>query len=207
MYLEQTPHSHSKIAAFCSCGGVKNTIPSPASTVLRTELELWLRALPIRILTIGKKRSKGIQLIDEEYREKLKCYCSVDDVQIKSNPKNTSDVKAQIEGEDNIITQHIRSEDWTRYEMFSATILSLGSALRKNLSLENHYSFSTVSHVGHPDPACVSHWDISVQVAEIIASLAHVVVLDERGLDIGSEEMAELVGDAGKTHKNCKEGS
>ncbi|XXG71008.1 hypothetical protein AAC387_Pa07g0359 [Persea americana] len=67
--------------------------------------------------------------------------------------------------------------------------------------------FSTVSHVGHPDPACVSHWDISVQVAEIIASLAHVVVLDERGLDIGSEQMAELVGDAGKTHKNCKEGS
>ncbi|XXG71007.1 hypothetical protein AAC387_Pa07g0359 [Persea americana] len=146
MYWEQTPHSHSKIAAFCSCGGVKNTIPSPASTVLRTELELWLRALPICILTIGKKRSKGIQLIDEEYREKLKYYCSVDDVQIKSNPKNTSDVKAQIEGEDNIITQHIRSEDW-------------------------------------------------------------VVVLDERGLDIGSEQMAELVGDAGKTHKNCKEGS
>ncbi|XXG71017.1 hypothetical protein AAC387_Pa07g0366 [Persea americana] len=123
------------MAVICSCA-VKNTNPYPGRRFKYSGESV--RALPIRILTIGKKRSKGIQLIVEEYKEKLKYYCSVDDVQIKSNPKNTSDVKAQIEGEDNIIIQHIRSEDW-------------------------------------------------------------VVVLDERGLDIGSEQMAELVGDAGKT--------
>ncbi|RWR84260.1 SPOUT methyltransferase [Cinnamomum micranthum f. kanehirae] len=135
MYLQTNPHSHSKMAAICSCG-VKNTIPSPGRRFKYSGESV--RALPIRILTIGKKRSKGIQLIVEEYKEKLKHYCSIDDVQIKSNPKNTSDVKAQIEGEDNIIIQHIRSEDW-------------------------------------------------------------LVVLDEHGLDIGSEQMAELVGNAGKT--------
>eukprot|EP00268_Persea_americana_P024678 TRINITY_DN2410_c0_g1_i27.p1 TRINITY_DN2410_c0_g1~~TRINITY_DN2410_c0_g1_i27.p1 ORF type:complete len:213 (-),score=36.97 TRINITY_DN2410_c0_g1_i27:830-1438(-) len=123
------------MAVICSCA-VKYTNPYPGRRFKYSGESV--RALPIRILTIGKKRSKGIQLIVEEYKEKLKYYCSVDDVQIKSNPKNTSDVKAQIEGEDNIIIQHIRSEDW-------------------------------------------------------------VVVLDERGLDIGSEQMAELVGDAGKT--------
>nr|GME01425.1 putative RNA methyltransferase At5g10620 [Ipomoea batatas] len=47
-----------------------------------------VRALPIRILTVGKKRSPGVQLIVDDYLEKLRHYCCVDDVRIKSNPKN-----------------------------------------------------------------------------------------------------------------------
>ncbi|XP_077222607.1 methyltransferase [Tasmannia lanceolata] len=115
---------------------MKNAIPSPGRKLKYSGESV--RALPIRILTIGKKRSRGIQLLVDEYKEKLKHYCRVDDIQIRSNPKSTGDVKAQIEGEDIVVMQHIRSEDW-------------------------------------------------------------VVVLDEHGLDIGSEQMAELVGDAGKT--------
>ncbi|KAK9097740.1 hypothetical protein Syun_024785 [Stephania yunnanensis] len=97
-----------------------------------------VRVLPVRILTVGKKRSRGVQLLVEEYKEKLRHYCNVDDIQIRSNPKNTSNEKAQIEGEDMAVMQLIRSEDW-------------------------------------------------------------VILLDERGLDIGSEQMAELIGDAGNT--------
>ncbi|XP_010277216.1 PREDICTED: putative RNA methyltransferase At5g10620 [Nelumbo nucifera] len=97
-----------------------------------------VRPLPVRILTVGKRRSPGVQLLVEEYKEKLKHYCSVEDVQIRSNPKNTSNVKAQIEGEDMVAMQNIRSEDW-------------------------------------------------------------VILLDEHGSDIGSEQMADLVGDAGNT--------
>ncbi|KAL5699507.1 23S rRNA (pseudouridine(1915)-N(3))-methyltransferase [Ranunculus cassubicifolius] len=88
-----------------------------------------VRAVPIRIITVGKKRSTGIQLL---------VHCNVNDIQIRSNPKNTSNVNAQIEGEDGAVMQHIRSDDW-------------------------------------------------------------VVMLDENGLDIGSIEMAELLGDAGNT--------
>nr|XP_009609676.1 putative RNA methyltransferase At5g10620 [Nicotiana tomentosiformis] len=47
-----------------------------------------VRAIPIRVLTVGKKRSQGVQLIVDEYMKKLKHYCSVDDVRIKSNPRN-----------------------------------------------------------------------------------------------------------------------
>ncbi|KAF5184628.1 Ribosomal rna large subunit methyltransferase h [Thalictrum thalictroides] len=97
-----------------------------------------VRAIPIRIITVGKKRSKGVQLLVEEYNEKIMYYCSVDDIQIRSNPKNTSDVNAQIEGEDMVVMQHIRSEDW-------------------------------------------------------------VVLLDEHGIDVGSVQMADLLGDAGIT--------
>ncbi|KAF9616682.1 hypothetical protein IFM89_031546 [Coptis chinensis] len=97
-----------------------------------------VRAIPIRLITVGKKRSHGVQLLVDEYKDKLKYYCAVDDVQIRSNPKNTSDVNAQIEGEDMIVMQHLKSDDW-------------------------------------------------------------VVVLDEHGLDIGSVQMAELLGDAGNT--------
>ncbi|KAI3896416.1 hypothetical protein MKX03_008578 [Papaver bracteatum] len=97
-----------------------------------------VRALPIRILTVGRKRSQGVQLLVDEYKDKLKLYCSFEDILIRSNPKNTSNVKAQIEGEDALVMQHIKSGDW-------------------------------------------------------------VVLLDELGLDIGSEQMADMVGDAGNT--------
>ncbi|XP_031130456.1 putative RNA methyltransferase At5g10620 [Ipomoea triloba] len=95
-----------------------------------------VRALPIRILTVGKKRSPGVQLIVDDYLEKLRHYCCVDDVRIKSNPKNARDVIAQIEHEGISVMSVIRSDDW-------------------------------------------------------------VVILDERGLDVCSEQMASLIGDAG----------
>lgn len=43
----------------------------------------------MRILTVSKKRSQGVQLLVEEYGEKVRHYCSLDILQIKSNPKNT----------------------------------------------------------------------------------------------------------------------
>lgn len=57
------------------------------------------RPVPIRILTVGKKRSRGVQLIVDEYIEKLKYYCSADDIQIRSNPKNARFV-ASLESSD-----------------------------------------------------------------------------------------------------------
>ncbi|GAA0140745.1 hypothetical protein LIER_42627 [Lithospermum erythrorhizon] len=47
-----------------------------------------VRALPIRILSVGKKRSPGVQLIVDEYIGKLRHYCPVDDIRVKSNPRN-----------------------------------------------------------------------------------------------------------------------
>lgn len=58
------------------------------SLSLDLDINFEQRALPIRILTVGKKRSAGVQLIVNEYLGKLKHYCSVDDVQVRSNPKN-----------------------------------------------------------------------------------------------------------------------
>ncbi|XP_006342468.1 putative RNA methyltransferase At5g10620 isoform X1 [Solanum tuberosum] len=95
-----------------------------------------VRAIPIRILTVGKNRSQGVQLIVDEYMKKLRNYCSVDDVRIKSNPKNARDVVAQIEHEDIAVMGLIKPDEW-------------------------------------------------------------VVMLDERGHDVGSEQMASLIGDAG----------
>ncbi|XP_019447505.1 PREDICTED: putative RNA methyltransferase At5g10620 [Lupinus angustifolius] len=97
-----------------------------------------VRAVPIRIVSVGKKRSQGLQLIVDDYVEKLKYYCAVEDVQIRSNPRNARDQRAQVDDEDSAVMNLIRSDDW-------------------------------------------------------------VVMLDEHGQDIGSEQMAELVGDAGNT--------
>ncbi|PNT61802.1 hypothetical protein BRADI_5g20960v3 [Brachypodium distachyon] len=94
--------------------------------------------MPIRVLTVGKKRSQGTQLLVEEYKEKLSYYCGVEDTLIKSNPKLTSDVKVQIEAEDTAMMQQLKAEDF-------------------------------------------------------------VVVLDENGKDVISEQIADLIGDAGNT--------
>ncbi|KAK4756651.1 hypothetical protein SAY87_006778 [Trapa incisa] len=95
-----------------------------------------VRAVPIRILSVGKKRSAGVQLIVDEYIHKLRHYCAVEDIQVRSNPKNARDVLAQVDDEDAAIMSLIRPEEW-------------------------------------------------------------VVLLDERGMDIRSEELGDLIGDAG----------
>lgn len=74
-----------------------------SSSSLRFDGKLFFvfaqRPVPIRILTVGKKRSRGVQLIVDEYIEKLKYYCSPDDIQIRSNPKNARFV-ASLESSD-----------------------------------------------------------------------------------------------------------
>ncbi|GKU86957.1 hypothetical protein SLEP1_g1420 [Rubroshorea leprosula] len=43
--------------------------------------------------------------------DKLRNYCPVDDVLIHSNPKNSRDVKAQVDDEDMAVMNHISSDD------------------------------------------------------------------------------------------------
>ncbi|KAF5456613.1 hypothetical protein F2P56_026079 [Juglans regia] len=125
--------------SFCTSLHTKGLTPLPGPGPRQCKYTgQSVRALPIRILTVGKKRSRGAQLVVDEYIAKLKHYCSVDDVQIRSNPRNAHDLRAQVDDEDSAIMNLIRPDDW-------------------------------------------------------------VVMLDENGQDIGSEQMAELVGDAGNT--------
>ncbi|KAJ9702201.1 hypothetical protein PVL29_004104 [Vitis rotundifolia] len=101
---------------------------SLCSNILRqrqTHTPESVRPVPIRILTVGKKRSRGVQLIVDEYIEKLKYYCSADDIQIRSNPKNARDVKAQVENEDTAVMGLIRPDDWV--VMLDEHGLDLGS--------------------------------------------------------------------------------
>ncbi|KAG2568583.1 hypothetical protein PVAP13_7NG409700 [Panicum virgatum] len=71
-----------------------------------------VRAMPMRLLTVGKKRSRGTQLLVEEYKEKLGYYCDFEDTLIRSNPKLTSDVKVQVEAEDTAMMQQLKPEDF-----------------------------------------------------------------------------------------------
>ncbi|KAJ9540286.1 hypothetical protein OSB04_026792 [Centaurea solstitialis] len=95
-----------------------------------------IKPIPIHILTVGKTRSPGVQLIVKDYMEKLKPYCPVNDLRIRSNPKNSIDARVQVENEETGFMNFIKPDDW-------------------------------------------------------------VVMLDENGKDLKSEEMADLIGDAG----------
>ncbi|EXB94224.1 Putative RNA methyltransferase [Morus notabilis] len=138
MYSPFSIHHPSQILIFFFTKFQAYLANTQANQCLRHFDEFGQRSLPIRILWVGKKRSQGVQFVFNEYIEKLKLYCTVDDVQIRSNPKNARDRKVQVEDEDNAVMNLIRSSDW-------------------------------------------------------------VVLLDERGQDIGSEQMADLLGDAGNT--------
>ncbi|KAJ1272663.1 hypothetical protein BS78_06G220500 [Paspalum vaginatum] len=113
--------------------------PSPLPPVRRSKYSGQpVKAMPMRLLTVGKKRSRGTQLLVEEYKEKLGYYCDFEDALIRSNPKLTSDVKVQVEAEGVAMMQQLKSDDF-------------------------------------------------------------VVVLDENGKDVISEQIADLIGDAGNT--------
>ncbi|XP_051137198.1 putative RNA methyltransferase At5g10620 isoform X2 [Andrographis paniculata] len=120
------------------------------------------RPLPIRILTVGKKRSAGVQLIVDEYIEKLKHYCPVVDVRVKSNPRNA---------------RHPRFVTWT------GLLPSLAMDINENTNLDVR--------------AQIDHEDMAVM--DLIKSSEWVVMLDERGLDVGSEQIASIIADAGNS--------
>nr|CAB3485695.1 unnamed protein product [Digitaria exilis] len=128
----------------CICGAqhsLSKDRGSPApSLVCKFDacMSMLQRTMPMRVLSVGKKRSRGTQLLVEEYKEKLGYYCDFEDTLIKSNPKLTSDVKVQVEAEDRAMMQQLKPEDF-------------------------------------------------------------VVVLDENGKDVISEQIADLIGDAGST--------
>ncbi|KAJ8448753.1 hypothetical protein Cgig2_011374 [Carnegiea gigantea] len=112
-----------------------------------------VRAIPMRVITVGKKRDRGIQLIVDEYTEKIRHYCTMDDVLIRSNPKNARDAKAQIEHEDIAVTNLISRQNDDHI------VETLAESHRYRTSLQ-------------------------------------VVILDERGKDVSSEQLADLIGDA-----------
>ncbi|XP_076920031.1 putative RNA methyltransferase At5g10620 [Bidens hawaiensis] len=95
-----------------------------------------VKPLPIHILTVGKTRSPGVQLILKDYMDKLKPYCPVHDLRIRSNPKNSTEPRVQIENEETGFMNFIKQDDW-------------------------------------------------------------VVMLDENGVDMRSEEVADMIGDVG----------
>ncbi|RYR55080.1 hypothetical protein Ahy_A06g030330 [Arachis hypogaea] len=125
-----------------------------------------VRAVPIRVLSVGKKRSRELQLMVDEYAEKIKYYCSFEDVQIRPNPRNARDQRAQVDDEDAAMMNHIRSDDW--YVDIGANVID---------GIANGFH-ELIDDIGN-------------------RNLIQVVMLDERGQDIRSEEMAELIGNAG----------
>lgn len=104
---------------------------------VRRSLARSTRALPIRLVTVGKHRDPAVEKVVLDYGQKVRRYCSFEEVQVRPNPKNTSDVATQVAAEGDQVLRGISSKDW-------------------------------------------------------------VVLLDERGKDMTSEQLATLIADAGE---------
>jgi hypothetical protein len=90
------------------------------------------------VITVGKARSIGVQNIALEYTKKIQHYCRFEDVQVRSNPKNTRDVSAQIASEGEYVMRLISAKEWvcSTYQFCSSNNLFLifaFSNLQRNL--------------------------------------------------------------------------
>lgn len=139
-----------------------------------------VRPVPIRIISIGKNRKDGIDSITECYLEKLRRYCNVEDVQIRSNPSNTSDVIAQVEAEGMRVLRSISSKDWVvlldergeelTSERFASLIEDAGSRIPSALVFCIGGPYGHGSHVRERanKTVCLSSMVLNHQVALIV---------------------------------------
>ncbi|KAF5748072.1 Methyltransferases isoform 1 [Tripterygium wilfordii] len=51
------------------------------------------RVLPVRLRTVEKKRSPGVQMLVEEYIAKLRLYFPAEDVQLRSNHRHAQELR------------------------------------------------------------------------------------------------------------------
>ncbi|GER39763.1 ribosomal RNA large subunit methyltransferase H [Striga asiatica] len=159
-----------------------------------------VRALPIRLLTVGKQRSTGVQLIVDEYVNKLKLYCPVEDIRLKSNPRNARCVSET--GYVKFILSHENVECRIMHDSIFTTCAFLKDDAwnlmdyRMNSDRTNDGLWCAEA-VRRDVMARIEHEDTAVM--SLIKQNEWVVMLDERGVGINSEQMASLIGDAGNT--------
>mmetsp|Transcript_21651 Transcript_21651/g.54504 ORF Transcript_21651/g.54504 Transcript_21651/m.54504 type:complete len:208 (-) Transcript_21651:202-825(-) len=89
------------VRAGARCQPSAGRCPVVASAREGSSLARAVRPVPIRVLTITKKNSKGAALMADEYAAKVKNYAKFEEVQIRPNPKNSSNPEVQkaAEGE------------------------------------------------------------------------------------------------------------
>ncbi|GAX74391.1 hypothetical protein CEUSTIGMA_g1839.t1 [Chlamydomonas eustigma] len=110
---------------------------SSASTTFSTNiLARDVRLIHLKIVSVGKGNSPGAVLMAEEWAEKVRRYTTLTEVQIKPNPKKTTNVEIQKQAEGEKVLKAVDARDW-------------------------------------------------------------IVLLDERGRSMKSEDMAQLIGKAG----------
>ncbi|CAI5483593.1 unnamed protein product [Closterium sp. Yama58-4] len=86
--------------------------PSTARVLAPIRCRLAIRRLPVRVISVGKSRSAGTQLLVKDYAEKISRYCPFEDLPVRSNPKGTSDVRVQVEAEGDRVLKALHPADW-----------------------------------------------------------------------------------------------
>ncbi|XP_024536349.1 putative RNA methyltransferase At5g10620 [Selaginella moellendorffii] len=71
-----------------------------------------VRPAKIKVLTVGKSPDPGVQMLLDGYSRKIQRYCGFQVVQVRPNPKNSSDPKVQIEAESENAMRNISTSDW-----------------------------------------------------------------------------------------------
>ncbi|XP_024386764.1 putative RNA methyltransferase At5g10620 isoform X1 [Physcomitrium patens] len=70
------------------------------------------RPMPMKLVTVGKDRGAALENVALEYIKKIQRYCPFEEVQLRPNPKNSSDVPTQVSSEGERVMRSISTKDW-----------------------------------------------------------------------------------------------
>lgn len=70
------------------------------------------RPMPMKLVTVGKDRGSAMEGVALEYVRKIQRYCAFEEVQLRPNPKNSSDVSTQVSSEGERVMRSISAKDW-----------------------------------------------------------------------------------------------
>lgn len=66
----------------------------------------------MKLVTVGKDRGAALENVALEYIKKIQRYCPFEEVQLRPNPKNSSDVPTQVSSEGERVMRSISTKDW-----------------------------------------------------------------------------------------------
>ena len=149
-----------------------------------------VRAVPIKVLTVSRDNSKGANLMAGEWLEKIARHTAVSSTSVKPNPVKSASPEVQKQAE----AQRVRMRGSRRPPPEAPP--STAPAWLRCLECQcRRPSFSW--RVCAPSLHQSSLPPPSLQVLKCLAPTEHVVLLDERGREVTSYDVADIIARAG----------
>lgn len=181
-----------------------------ATPALKSELARDIRAVPITLLTVAKRDSESANAMVGEWLDKLRRYTTVKEVNVKPNPKQSPNPLIQMAAEGEKVLTRALERDAADGAVQQASTPTHCLTVCYFLRFETLYLRRGGRHELRQADAprgCPDSFPrplLLLQVAKAIDQGDWVVLLDERGRPVTSEDVARIIAAAGTCPLHAK---